>query len=71
MRKAVSPAATFCDPACSNFIFPADFAKIYDLNGVSANGAGQTIAIIGRSKVFDADVENFESLSGLARRIRR
>ena len=63
-----SPAGTFCNPTCSNFIFPADFATIYDLNSVTVDGSGQNVAIIGRSRVFDADVENFESLSGLAKK---
>jgi subtilase family serine protease len=65
--QGVSPAATFCDKdVCTNFIFPADFAEIYDLNSVTVDGTGQTIGIIGRSRVLDADVENFQSLSGLA-----
>ena len=64
------PAATFCNGSdCSNFIFPADFATIYDLNSVYAqniDGTGQTIAIIGRSRVYDPDIENFQTLSGIA-----
>ncbi len=67
-----SPGATFCSGGnCSNFIFPADFATIYDLNSVygqGINGAGETVAIIGRSRVYTADIENFESLSGLAKK---
>ena len=56
------PDATFCSGAvCSNIIFPADFAMIYNLNGVigGINGAGQTIAIVGRSRVCTADITNF------------
>ena len=47
-----------------NYVVPADFAVIYD---VPANftGANQTIAIIGRSRVYNADIENFEGLFGL------
>ena len=47
-----------------NFVVPADFAVIYD---VPANftGADQTIAIIGRSRVDNADIENFQGLFGL------
>jgi len=60
------PAGTFCNPGCSNFIFPADFAEIYDLNSiVNIDGTGQTVGIIGRSRVYDPDVENFQTLSGL------
>ena len=52
----------------SRYIFPADFATIFDLNSVYSSGitgAGQTIAIIGRSRVDNADIENFQKLSGL------
>ena len=51
-----------------NLIMPADFAVIYDLNPVYAaniTGAGQTIAIIGRSRVYDADIENFQLTVGM------
>ncbi|HTR79308.1 MAG TPA: S53 family peptidase, partial [Gemmatimonadaceae bacterium] len=49
---------------CSHYIWPADFTAIYDLNPAYAtgiNGAGQTIAIIGRANVYLADIENFQS----------
>ena len=62
-----SPDLTICSP-CENFIMPADFATIYDLNGLSVNGTGQNIGIIGRSRVYDPDVENFENLAGLAKK---
>ncbi len=48
---------------------PADFAAIYDINPVLANGVtglGQTIAIIGRSRVSNADIEAFQKLFGFA-----
>jgi pseudomonalisin len=64
-REGPSPQATFCNPACSNFIFPADFATIYDLNGLSVDGTGQNIGIIGRSRVYGPDIQNFQNLSGL------
>jgi subtilase family serine protease len=49
------------------FIFPADFAMIYNVNGVTGgiNGAGQTIAIVGRSRVYAPDITNFASASGV------
>ena len=49
-----------------HYIFPADFAKIYDVNNGSITGAGQTIAVIGRSRVYQPDIANFQSLAGLA-----
>lgn len=63
------PAATNCmGGICSHYIWPSDFATIYDLNSAyqqGINGSGQTIAIIGRARVYMPDVENFETLSGL------
>ncbi|HXM64853.1 MAG TPA: protease pro-enzyme activation domain-containing protein [Terriglobales bacterium] len=61
-RTSVVPDATFCSGSvCQNIIFPADFATIYNLNNVTGgiNGAGQTIAIVGRSRVCTADITNF------------
>ena len=51
----------------SHVIFPADFATIYNVNGVTGgiNGAGQTIAIVGRSRVCSQDITNFDSLAGV------
>jgi subtilase family serine protease len=66
------PDATFCNGAvCSNIIFPADFATIYDLNGVAGgiNGAGQTIAVVGRSRVCTADVTNFAARAAVTANI--
>jgi subtilase family serine protease len=47
----------------SHVIAPADFATIYNQNGVTGgiNGAGQTIAVVGRSRVCPADITNFAS----------
>ena len=50
----------------SHFLSPADFATIYDLNVGGITGAGQTIAIIGESRVNPQDITNFQTLSGLA-----
>ena len=47
-----------------HFIVPADFATIYNL-GSLYNGHGQTIAIIGRSRVCAQDVSSFETLTGV------
>jgi pseudomonalisin len=46
-------------------VFPADFATIYNVNTPGIDGTGETIAIIGRSRVYDADIQNFEAASGL------
>jgi subtilase family serine protease len=62
----ILPAGTFCNPGCINVIFPADFATIYDLNSVTVDGTGQNIGIIGRSRVYDPDIENFQTQSALA-----
>ena len=54
----------------NNYISPADFATIYDLNPLysgtpAIDGTGQKIAIVGQSNVVLADIANFRSLSGL------
>ena len=63
------PNATFCSGGvCNHRIGPADFASIYDVNPVyqqGMNGSGQTIAIIGRARVYLPDVENFQRVTGL------
>jgi pseudomonalisin len=52
-----------------HYIWPADFAAIYDLNPIyqqGIDGSGQTIAIIGRARVYLPDIENFQKQSNLA-----
>jgi len=52
----------------THYLFPADFAAIYDLNPVynAANsGAGVSIAIAGRSDIQPGDVATFQTISGL------
>jgi pseudomonalisin len=52
----------------ANFLAPADFATIYDVNPLytaGITGAGQTIAIVGRTNIQLADVEFFRSFFGL------
>ena len=58
------PALSVCnDSVCNYFVTPADFSVIYgDLSDYG--GAGQTIAIIGRAKVYNPDIENFQMLTG-------
>jgi subtilase family serine protease len=66
-----NPALSSCPntgAACSYAVLPADFAVIYDLNPVYAqnlNGSGQTIVIVGKSRVSNADLTNFQTISGV------
>jgi subtilase family serine protease len=47
-----------------NFLAPADVATIYDIPS-TMDGTGQTIAIVGRSDIFLADINDFRSAFGL------
>ena len=52
----------------THYLFPADWATIYDVNPlykVGTTGAGSTIAIVGRSNINLADVSQFRANSGL------
>ncbi|HST77012.1 MAG TPA: protease pro-enzyme activation domain-containing protein [Verrucomicrobiae bacterium] len=54
----------------ANFLAPADFATIYDVNPLydgspAIDGTGQTIAIVGRTDINLADVQFFRSFFGL------
>lgn len=62
------PALTNCPAggSCTHYVFPADFARIYDLPASSINGSGQSIAIVSRALVYDTDDTNFMSLSGVS-----
>ncbi len=66
---AKRPQDTFCPGggSCQYTIFPADFAKIYGLDSLAAqgiSGSGQTIAIVGKSRVYNADLTNFQKFAG-------
>jgi len=53
----------------THYLFPADFATIYDLNpffSAGTNGTGISIAIAARSNIRLADVEAFRSMASLA-----
>jgi pseudomonalisin len=53
----------------THYLFPADWATIYELNPLykaGISGAGTTIAIVGRSNINLQDVIQFRSTSGLA-----
>ncbi len=52
----------------THYLFPADFATIYDLNpllSAGINGAGSSIAIAARSNIKLTDVESFRSMANL------
>lgn len=52
-----------------HFLAPADFATIYNLNGLYASGldgSGQKIAIMGQTNINLSDIRAFRSASGLA-----
>ena len=55
LREASRPSGSgfTCGGTPCYVVFPADFATIYNVNGVTGgiNGAGQTIAVVGRSRV--------------------
>lgn len=58
----------FTISSTQHLIVPGDFAIIYDVNPTyKANifGLGVNIAIIGRSRVSNADIENFQSMMQL------
>ena len=60
----------FTSSTGANFLAPADFATIYDVNPLyngapAIDGTGQTIAIVGRTDINLADVQFFRSFFGL------
>jgi len=53
----------------THYLFPADFATVYDLNplySAGTTGSGASIAIAGRSNIDLGDVAAFRSMAGLA-----
>ncbi len=61
------PALSNCNGGtCEHFVTPGDFYTIYESGGnIEYAGAGQTIAIIGRARVYNPDIENFQMLTAL------
>ena len=61
------PALSICNGgSCEHFVTPGDFYGIYESGGsIDVAGAGQTIAIIGRARVYNPDIENFQMLTAL------
>ena len=66
---SATPQFSSCSGStCQYFLTPADFATIYDINSVynaGINGAGVKIAIVGRSRVANSDITEYEGLTGL------
>jgi subtilase family serine protease len=52
----------------SHFVAPGDIYTIYGVNtlAASANGTGETIAVVGQVDIYPADVVAFRSASGLS-----
>ncbi len=70
MSHASQPAANpqFSTSSGSHYVLPGDFATIFNLNPVYAaniKGAGQKVAIIGRSQVAISDITSFEQVAGI------
>jgi subtilase family serine protease len=66
-RKAIGVRPEYSAGA-THYLFPADFATIYDLNplyGAGKEGTGTSIAIAGRSDIDVGDVAAFRTISGL------
>ncbi len=65
-KGAPAPASTSCGAdGCDYVVFPADFARIYGLDTPPASnvgGSGVSIAIVGRERVYPADISNFQSI---------
>jgi hypothetical protein len=68
-RKAIAEASPEYTAGSTNYLFPADWATIYDLNSLyaaSVTGKGTSIAIVGRSNIVLSDVALFRAAAGLA-----
>lgn len=65
--RAANPAyydPIFLPPATQNFLAPGDIATIYDINALynastPIDGSGQTLAVIGQTDIFIADINDF------------
>ncbi len=65
---SVTPTPEYTSSSSEHFVSPADFARIYNIDPVSAsgtNGAGRTIAVVGFAIPSNSDIEEFEQLAGL------
>jgi hypothetical protein len=70
LSKRIAPLANAA-PA-SHYITPNDFARIYSVDAVynsGIDGTGQSVAIIGRSRVLAADITNFATFASRPARL--
>jgi len=58
-------ASSCSSGVCSYTVFPADFSHIYGLDRITANGSGESIAIVARQRVAPEDVSNFQARAAL------
>jgi pseudomonalisin len=68
MHGSVRKASPEFTSGGSHFLAPADFATIYDLAPLyqqASTGTGESVAIVGRTNIDIADVEQFRALFGL------
>lgn len=68
-RAKASSVKPYYSAGSTHYLFPADFATIYNLAPLTSaglSGAGQTIAIAGRSNINLSDVASFRAQAGLA-----
>jgi Pro-kumamolisin, activation domain/Bacterial Ig-like domain (group 3) len=67
--RSAKPEYTYnCGNSVCYAVTPYDFATIYDVQSLwnsGINGAGQTIAIVGRTDIYASDATNFWQLFGL------
>jgi hypothetical protein len=71
-RSVGAQSATEAKPlytsGSTNYLYPADWATIYDLKSLysaGTTGAGTSIAVVGRSNINISDVAKFRQTSGL------
>ena len=67
-RKVVDPRFT-SSISGNHFLAPDDFATIYDLQSLYANGlngSGQKIVVVGQTNIQLSDIQAFRSASGLS-----
>jgi uncharacterized protein (TIGR03437 family) len=71
LKPRMRPAATkpnYAGAGNTNYVAPGDFATIYDVNPLYAdgiNGTGQKIAIAGQIEVVLSDIQQFRSMFNL------
>jgi subtilase family serine protease len=68
IRPAAAPKPDYTTAGGYHYVFPADFATIFDINSVynaGINGTGQHVAIIGESDIVASDIAAFEAKANL------